>query len=500
MSRDNVRSKKLVIQGYLFIIACFVLSCTFGCATQAGNRLAQQTVEDLVLSAQPVTERPNIILINTDDLGYGDLSCYGSKSIQTPNIDKMAAEGKKFTDFYACNALCSPSRFGLLTGRYPQRAGINHVFYEKKWARRFGRFLSTFGGADLVGAKNEVDGIPEDEITVAEVLKAAGYKTAIIGKWHLGNFLKDQSFNPLNHGFDYFYGVPFSNANNPLPLYRGEELVEENIQGQEQGRLTGLYTQESIQFMNESKEKPFFLYLAHTFPHQPFYASEEFHGKSKGGRYGDTVEELDWSIGKIIDYLKENNIDDNTLIIFTSDNGPWFTGNPGTLRGRKGQIFDGGFRVPMIAWWPGRISSGSVCEEPAMNTDILPTLLKLNGMEIPGDRIVDGKDISPLLFSEKETMPQQVFYFFHHQELQGIRLGKWKLFRCINTYNYPTPINKFTAKAGKGPFLYDMEIDPSENYDLASNYPEIVAKLSTMMDQFRDRMQEDPKGMLASDN
>lgn len=450
-------------------------------------------------------DKPNIIIINADDMGYGDLSCYSQTSINTPNIDKMAKEGMQFTDAYASSPLCSPSRFGLLTGRYAQRVGINHVFYEKKKAIKLGRFMANVDAADLKGAKNHVDGIPEEEATIAELLKEQGYRTALIGKWHLGNFVKDQKYNPLNHGFDYFYGVPYSNANKPLPLYRGMDIIQENFQGQDQAKLTGLYTQESIEFIKQSKEKPFFLYLAHTFPHKPLFASEKFRGKSKGGLYGDTVEELDWSTGTILDFLQQNGLAKNTLVIFTSDNGPWYEGSPGPLRGRKGEIYDGGFRVPMIAWWPGNVPSQSTCTEPVMNIDFLPTFLSLSGGKVPTDRPMDGKNIAKLLLEEGEKTPHEALYFFHHDQLQGIRVGNWKLYLDINTYVYPLPVTnahsdfmpklykKLADKISKGPYLYDMKIDPGENYNLASNFPEVTEKLTQMMNTFRTQMNNIPK-------
>lgn len=439
--------------------------------------------------------QPNIIIMNADDMGFGDLSCYGSNSIQTPNLDSMSDEGMKFTNFYACSALCSPSRYGLLTGRYPQRAGINHVFYERKWSLRLGRLLTPIGAADLEGAKNEQEGIPQDEITMAEGLKTAGYQTAIIGKWHLGNFIKEPEYHPLNHGFDYFLGVPFSNGNNPFPLYRGETMLEENIQGRDQGKLTGIYTRETIKFIEKSKDKPFFCYLAHTFPHRPHFSSDKFHLKSDGGIYGDTVEELDWSVGEIMSCLKRNGLEENTLLVFTSDNGPWNVGSPGSLRGRKGQIFDGGFRVPMIARQPGLIPAGSVNNDPAMNIDFFPTCLSMAGVKQPTDRIIDGRDISRSLYGKSEERKSRDLFFYHHDQLQGIRAGRWKLYRDINLYIYPTPVNAI-GKRGKGPFLYDMNKDPGESYDLAARYPDLVKKLSLQMDQWEKTMNENKKGFI----
>ncbi len=485
--------KKQTFKRWLLVVSCLMLLTSYGCATHSGSAPVIQPVKGPISHISG--KHPNIIIIYTDDLGYGDLSCFGSKAIKTPNIDKMAKEGMRFTDYYSCNALCSPSRVGLLTGRYPQRAGVNHVFFEDKWTLRLGRLLAVIGAADLSGAKNEVDGLPEDEITIAEALKTAGYRTAIFGKWHLGNITKNQKYNPLNHGFDYYFGV----MDHRSSIYRNKEMIKEKLDREDQGKLTGLYTQEIIRFMEESKaeKKPFFCYLAHTYPHRPHYSSKNFHGKSRGGPYGDCVEELDWSTGEILTYLKLNNLDDNTLVIFTSDNGPWNRGSPGLLRGRKGQIYEGGFRVPMIAWWPGRIQPGSVNSEPVINLDLFNTCLDLAGVKIPQDRIIDGRDITNLLFGKDDKSPNEALYFFHHDSLEGIRVGKWKLLRNINTYTYPAPINTIIRKKiGKGPYLYDMEVDPGESYDIGDNYPEMVEKLSKMMDQFEEQMDKDPKGLL----
>ena len=243
----------------------------------------------------------------------------------------------------------------------------------------------------------------EKEITLAEALKTAGYRTGMIGKWHLGDYSRDPQYNPRRHGFDFYFGVPHSNDMRPFPLFRNEQEIEPDM-GDNQARLTGLYTREAMKFIDDSKDKPFFLYLAHTFPHQPLFASERFSGKSKAGKYGDAVEEIDWSVGEIVDCLRRDGIEDNTLLIFTSDNGPWFEGNTGSLRGRKGQSYEGGFRVPFIARWPGRIPQGRVSAEPIMNLDLFPTLLTLAGVGSPKDRIIDGRDISGLLIGKADTV------------------------------------------------------------------------------------------------
>ncbi len=441
---------------------------------------------------------PNIIIINADDLGYGDLGCYGGTAIRTPHIDSLARDGVRFTDFCSCNALCSPSRLGLLTGRYPQRTGLIYVLFPEdepigeKAFKMLGRAVGAIEITDM-GAFSAVDGIPDDEITLAEALRSVGYRTGMTGKWHLGDIVEKPEYNPLRHGFDSYFGVPYSNDMHPFPLIRNEEILEADIT--DQAKLTGLYTQEAIRFIEQAKDKPFFFYFAHTFPHQPLYASKDFHGKSRGGRFGDAVEEVDWSVGELLACLERNGLSENTVIFFTSDNGPWYNGSPGGLRGRKGQSFEGGFRVPLLARWPGRIPAGRVCKKATMNIDLFPTCLTMAGTDAPADRIIDGKDILGLLTGESDASVHEALYFYHHDRLEAIRAGKWKYYREINTYVYPKPVDKKIRAAGKGPpWLYDLESDPGESYNLASNHLDVVKKLSQMMDEWEKKLKENPKG------
>ena len=456
----------------------------------------------------PQAPKPNIIIILTDDLGYGDPGCYGGKSIRTPNIDSLAREGAKFTDFYASNAVCSPSRAGLLTGRYPMRSGITSVLppqkesFEKSLITFLAGLSSQLGMTDREGDA-KVLGLPADEIILAKALRLAGYRTGMVGKWHLGDFSQDPKYNPTQHGFDEFFGLPHSNDMVPCALYRNMQEIEPDI-GRNQARLTGLYTREAIRFMEQSKGKPFFLYFAHTFPHQPLFASERFKRKSKGGLYGDVVEEIDWSVGEILKCLREIGLEQNTLVIFTSDNGPWFEGSPGGLRGRKGQSYEGGFRVPGLFRWPGHIPAGRVCREPAINLDLFPTCLALAGLGLPMDRIIDGKDISGLLTGREEKTPHDTFFFYHLEELEGIRSGKWKYLRNINHYVYPRPIDNedlLLGKIGKGllgrwPLLYDMEYDPGESYNCIDTYPEIGRQLHQMMIKWEQDLKNNPRGWI----
>lgn len=340
--------------------------------------------------------RPNFVIILADDLGYGDLGCYGHPTIRTPNLDQMAIEGQKYMNAYVCECVCTPSRAGLLTGRYAIRSGM-------------------CSSKRRVLFPNSAGGLPQYEITIAKALKQKGYATACIGKWHLGHL---PQFLPSKHGFDYFFGLPYPNDQNNIsgkgldavfnprieyfnvPLMRDDKIIERPA---DQTKLTERYTDESIAFIKKNKDKPFFLYIPHTFPHMPLFASEKFRGKSQRGLYGDTVEELDWSVGQVLQTLRDEKLDKNTLVIFTSDNGPWVFrdlhgGSAGLLRDGKGSTFEGGFREPFIAWWPGKVPAGKTIHDMVSTLDLLPTILKLAGAKVPDDRDLDGYDIAPVLF------------------------------------------------------------------------------------------------------
>jgi len=451
-----------------------------------------------------VGQRPNIIIINADDLGYGDLSCYGSRAIHTPNIDGLAEAGARFTDFHTCDAVCTPSRAGLLTGRYPARMMLDTPLspgsepLTKRALVRLGYFFGRLGLLDLA-TRRATEGLHEAEITLPEALKAGGYRTGMVGKWHLGDYSHDPAFNPTRHGFDSYLGVPYSNDMHPFPLYSGEEMVESDIP--DQAALTGLYTKEAVGFIKSQGEKPFFLYLAHTFPHRPLFASEEFTGQSFGGLYGDVVEEIDWSVGQILGALEEHGLAENTMVFFTSDNGPWYQGSPGPFRGRKGQSFEGGHRVPFIARAPGRIPADSVCDAPAVNLDLFPTCLAAAGLALPEDRVIDGRDITPLLAGVSDESPHEYLYLYHHGELEGIRSGDWKYFRNTSHYTWPMPTNKKLGSltnhtAGPLPLLHDLRSDPGEAYNLAERFPEVVRRLETAMTAWEAEMESNPLGFL----
>ena len=410
---------------------------------------------------------PNIIVIFADDLGYSDLSCYGAEKIKTPRLDQMAEEGMRLTDFYCCAPVCSPSRAGLLTGRYPIRMGINQVFFP-----------------------NSTDGIDSSEVTIAELLKEQGYATGCIGKWHLGHL---PEFLPTRHGFDYYYGLPYSNdmevekrGDPPLPLMRNEEIIE---QPADQHTLTKRYTEEAVDFIKKNKANPFFLYLPHTMPHIPLFVSKEFEGKSDGGLYGDVIEEIDWSTGTILDAVKEAGIDENTLVIFTSDNGPWLVkkehgGKADPLRNGKGSTFEGGMRVPCIMRWPSVIKAGRVEHAPAMTIDFLPTFAQLTGAEVPKDRTIDGKDITGILTGDGKRADED-FYYFHSGDLQAYRSGNWKLKRPFKGKIYGEP-------EGHPALLTNLTDDIGETKNLADKHPDIVAKMEKQMDAFWQSMQPLP--------
>lgn len=479
--------------------------CTSACADGLPRTAALRRIPGF--SATP----PNIVLILCDDLGQGDPGCYGDKTIRTPNIDRLAAEGVRFTDFYASASLCTPSRVGLLTGRYAIRSGL--VFPIQSGGQPLGaKFMQSvargFGklGAIDMSVKSLVDGIPDEEITLADALKVAGYRTGMIGKWHLGDFSYEPKYHPLRHGFDEFFGTPMTNDELPNPLYRNETMLEKDI-GLNQERLTGLSTREAIGFIDRNKGKqPFFLYLAYHAPHLPLYASERFKDKSAAGIYGDVIEELDWGVGEVMRYLKENGLEDNTIVIFTSDNGPWYNGNPGDAhRGRKGESYEGGFRSPLIVKWPGKIAAGSICTEPAQNIDFFPTLSALAGLEPPTDRIIDGKDIQGLWTDKNTKSPHEVLYFYHVEQLEGVRMGDWKYFRYINHYTWPQPLDKPTTTFGKlskdkflgnWPNLYNLKTDAGENYDLASRYPDVCTRMEKIMSEWEKGIEQNRGGWI----
>lgn len=418
-------------------------------------------------------KQPNFIIILADDLGYGDLSSYGHPTIRTPNLDKMALEGTRFTQFYVAANVCSPSRAALLTGRLPIRNGV------------FGT-----NSANKVFFTNSTSGLPKRETTLAKALKGKGYQTAIVGKWHLGHL---PEFLPLNYGFDSFLGIPYSNDmgkeppfstrdgksfstnNPPLPLYRDEKVLETEP---DQNLLTRRFTSEVTGLITKNRNKPFFIYYASPFPHVPLHASSDFAGKSKRGPYGDTVEELDWSVGQILNKLKELKLEKNTFVIFLSDNGPWLIkslidetgGSSGLLYEAKASTYEGGMRVPAIAWMPGTVKS-QISSVVATSMDLYPTILDWAGVAVPNDRIIDGNNITDILKGKSDKVTD-IVYYYDANNLYAIRKGPFKAHFKTNASYARKP-----AEEHNPPLLYNLEHDPSEKFEIGKKYPEVIAEL-----------------------
>ena len=432
---------------------------------------------------------PNIVLIFADDLGYADLGCFGSTKIRTPNIDSIARDGIRLTNFHVPQAVCSASRTALLTGCYPNRVGI----------------LGALG-------PNSKNGIKDSENLLPEYLKKLGYSTAIFGKWHLGD---SAQYSPIRHGFDTYFGLPYSNdmwpnhptAKNfpPLPLRHDDKVLELNP---DQSKLTGWYTERGVKFIEANKDKPFFLYMPHSMPHVPLYASEKFKGKSSHGLYGDVIEEIDASVGTILETLKKHSLDKNTLVIFTSDNGPWLSygnhgGSRGVLREGKGTEFEGGVRVPFVARWPGKIPAASISNEPTMTIDLLPTLVAYAGGVVVEEPKIDGKNISAVLEARPGAKsPQEAYYFYWGDALHAVTSEKWKL-------HFPHPYLHIIeggkdGKPGKGETrkmelsLFDLDTDISESKNVADQNPEVVKKLQMLGDKIREELGDSLTGKKGS--
>ena len=431
------------------------------------------------LEASPVTPRPpNIVIILTDDQGYADVGLFGAKGFTTPNLDRMAREGRRFTNFHVAQSVCSASRAALLTGSYPNRIGIQ--------------------GALDPSARH---GINSSEMTLAELVKQRGYATAIFGKWHLGHH---PEFLPTRHGFDEYFGLPYSNdmlpdhppekLGNypPLPLIEGEKVVQLMP---DQAQLTTWYTERAVRFIAENKDRPFLLYVAHSMPHVPLHVSDKFKGKSQQGLYGDVIMEIDWSVGEILAALKEKGIDDESLVVFTSDNGPWLAwddqaGSAYPLREGKKTAWEGGTRVPCIMRWPGRISAGGVSREPMMTIDLFPTIARLTGAQLPNHKI-DGLDVWPIIAGNASAKnPHEAYYFYYEpNQLQAVTSGRWKLilphtYDAIRRQSDGEPVGHEGRKAGTE--LYDLENDVSETTDVASKHPDVMQRLQALAEKARE--------------
>jgi len=425
---------------------------------------------------------PNFVVVFTDDQGYQDVGCFGSPLIKTPRLDRMAAEGRRFTSFYVAASVCTPSRAALLTGCYPQRVSLPGVLFPRSNV-----------------------GLSDKETTLAELLKTRGYATACIGKWHLGHL---PQFLPTRHGFDSYLGVPYSNdmwlasnmavakdarlgkgltpealkpgirKRNEVPLVRNEEVIDYPV---DQSTLTRRYTEEAVRFITANKDKPFFLYLPHTMPHVPLFASGKFKDTSKRGLYGDVIEEIDWSVGQILDTLKKLGIEGETCVVFTSDNGPWLSkGKNGgcalPLRGGKFTVYEGGMREPCIMRWPGRIPAGTECSEIAASIDLLPTFAKLAGAKVPTDRVIDGENIWPLMSGAAGAKtPHEAYFYLRGNAVGAVRSGDWKLH-----------VGRTVRRKGKAPQtvpsqLYNLREDISEKKDVAAAHPDVVKRLEALV-------------------
>lgn len=436
----------------------------------------------VTLGAQTAVQaaRPNVVIIFCDDLGYGDLACFGHPTIATPNLDRMAAEGQKWTNFYVAAPVCTPSRAAIQTGRLPIRTGM-------------------CSDTRRVLFPDSAGGLQPEEITIADALKTAGYATACIGKWHLGHL---PQYLPTEQGYDSYFGIPYSNdmdrlAESPkgraaflnpkpeyfnVPLLRDKKEVERPAN---QYTITRRYTEEAVRFIKANQQKPFFIYLAHNMPHVPLFSSKEFHDTSLRGLYGDVLQEIDWSVGQVLDTLRQTGLAENTLVAFTSDNGPWLIfdemgGSAGLLRGGKGSTWDGGMREPTIFWWPDTIAPG-VVREIGSTLDMLPTCASLCGAKLPQDLVLDGYDISPALLGTGPSPRKEMFYY-RGEQLYAVRKGPYKL--------------HFTTQAGYGdkphkhdpPALYNLEHDPSEKYDIAKDHLDVVAELTKLAEAHKQAM------------
>ncbi len=418
-----------------------------------------------LLAAATSARPPNVVVIFIDDLGYGDIGPFGATKQRTPHLDRMAKEGMKLTSFYA-TPVCSVSRAQMMTGCYGARVSVPGVY---------------FPGQSV--------GLNPSEVTVAERLKEKGYVTQMVGKWHLGD---QPEFLPTRQGFDHYFGIPYSNdmfkksaeTKVPVvPLLRDEKVVE-LMDGEGQRRMVELYTKEAVDFITRSKDRPFYLYFAHNAVHTPIWPGAAFAGKSQNGRFGDWVEEMDWSVGQVLDALRSQGLDKDTLVVFTSDNGPWLIkgadgGSAGPLRGGKGSTWEGGVRVPTLAWWPGRVPAGSVNDAVAATIDLLPTFVALAGGAVPTTPVIDGRDITPILLGQSKESAREAHYYFSGYDLQAVRQGRWKLALAPQSDG----LGKNAAKTAPGLRLYDLDAEIGEQTDVAARHPEVVAKLKALADK-----------------
>jgi arylsulfatase len=441
-------------------------------------------------AAEKAEQRPpNVIIIFTDDQGYGDVGVFGATTYPTPNLDRMAKEGRRFTDFHVAQAVCSASRAALLTGCYPNRIGLPGAL-----------------------GPNSAIGISSGETTLAELFKSKGYATGMAGKWHLGH--KPQHL-PVRHGFDEFYGLPYSSdmwphhpeakpgSYPPLPLFENDRVINPDLTHADQEQLTTQYAERAVRFIDKNKDTPFFFYLAPNTPHVPLHVSDKFKDKSGAGLYGDVIMEIDWAVGEVLSALKRNKIDEQTLVIFSSDNGPWLSygnhaGSAGAYREGKGTIFEGGHREPCIMRWPGKLPANSVCKEPLMTIDVFPTLARLIGAQVPSHKI-DGMDVWPILADLPNARnPHEAYYFYYNRnDLQAVRSGDWKLLfahtsrtmhgQAPGKDGYPGKYRPLPVE----PSLYNLSSDPGETRDVSADHPEMVKRLEMLAENIRMDLGDD---------
>ncbi|MBI5504770.1 MAG: sulfatase [Deltaproteobacteria bacterium] len=479
---------------------------------------AQPVSQVVEANDKSATRKPNIVVILADDLGYGDTEPYGARAIRTPALDHLAKEGVRFTQFYSSASVCSPSRAGLLTGRYPVRTGVSYIIFasEISLEHRLSIALTRVGTRLGMSEFHDsfVSGLPDSEITIPEALKVAGYTTGMVGKWHLGDFSHDPKFLPTRHGFDFFEGIPHSNDEFPFAYWRGEEQLTPNV-GLDQEHLSADLTRAAVKFIDTNKDKPFFLYVAPKDVHLPFFPSRNFKGKSAAGPFGDAAEELDWTVGEILAALQANGLRDNTLVLFTSDNGAWFDGSTHGLRGRKGMPFEGGQRVPLIASWPGKLPAGTQVDVPAMNIDIFPTLLAVAGVGLPSDRVIDGRDLWGAMSGAETAGVHDALLFFDDKVIDGVRSGPWKYYRYVSRFYWPVPYDNPATVPGQRaaaytytdpksgqtinlastfPMLYDLRTDPGEAYNVADRHPEEAARALGFMRSWEQDFFVNPRG------
>lgn len=479
--RTVLRGASIVLGGFL-VVALLGISARIVLYRQGDDpeRVARKRAYLAGISERAVGQADNpvnVVLILFDDLGYGDLGAYGGRAIRTPHLDRLAREGVRFDHAYAPSPYCSASRAGLLTGRHAVRSGMHHVLQAPgSWQDALLK----------LGKRNRR--LPAEEITLSEVLSAAGYATAIVGKWHLG---EEEPSRPTDRGFDSFWGLLYSNDQGEPEVWENFEVAERHPI--DQATLTRRYTERAVAFLERAAARPFFLYLPHTFPHIPLHAGRDYEGTSAGGLYGDVVEELDASVGTIVATLERLGLEERTLVLVSSDNGPWFQGSRGPIRGRKFGVFEGGTRVPFLASWPGTAAVGRAVDTPISALDVFPTVLELAGLPLPGDRVIDGVSLARLLRDGGEP-PRRPIFFHQLGVPRAVRSGRFK-YHARHAVFYGNPMNwAWGPMRYRGPWLFDLELDVSESYDATARHPEAARRLARLLEGWRQELDANPRG------